>query len=141
MFSVDVLTCPHCGGVRRQAISRYIAEQTGVYHVAVADGVQSRLLGDALGRREAEGRAGVRFDFGGIEALVRMIDQEERYWDELFVQAGVAPLELIYEDFVADRLQTLRAVLDHVGVDEAADEFTFEERMAKMSDAVNERLC
>lgn len=124
----------------RQAISRYISLQTGVYHVAADDEVGSDLLGGALESRRADRRRDVHFDFAAIEAQVRQIGEEERYWDELLAAAGVAPLELVYEDFVRDRVGTLRAVLDHVGGDAAAANLEFDERMARMSDGVNERF-
>jgi len=124
----------------RQAISRYIASRTGVYHVAADDDVGSSLLGGALGSRKADRRAEVPFDFAAIDAEVGNIDAEERYWDQLLADAGVAPLELVYEDFVQDRAGTLTAVLDHVGVDRATADLGFEERMARMSDGVNERF-
>jgi LPS sulfotransferase NodH len=124
----------------RQAISRYIAMQTGIYHVAADDAVGSELLGGALGSREADRRERIPFDFAAIDTQVALIGREERYWDELFAAAGVAPLELVYEDFVRDRAGTVRAVLEHVGIDPADANLAFEERMARMSDGVNERF-
>jgi LPS sulfotransferase NodH len=56
---------------------------------------------------------------GNLEGLIA---EGERGWRQLFVELGIEPLELVYEDLMSDEGldAAVRQVLDHVGVDDTS---------------------
>jgi trehalose 2-sulfotransferase len=56
-----------------------------------------------------------------ISQKVARIDREEDMWDSLFARHGIEPHRIVYEDFVEAQEETVRAVLDALGVDAPAD--------------------
>jgi LPS sulfotransferase NodH len=57
------------------------------------------------------------FRFEEVDALLRELDEHDRAWAQWFVDASVEPLEISFEDLVADlETETLR-VLDFLGLD------------------------
>lgn len=82
----------------RQAISLWRAQQTGAW---VAN---TPWLGSFQTTEP-------RFDFERIDLLVQDLEMRERSWRWFFNYYGLQPLEVVYEDLVADPAASLRQVL------------------------------
>jgi len=61
------------------------------------------------------------FDHEHITQKLGRIDREEDVWESLFDRHGIEPHRVVYEDFVAAQTETVRAVLEALGVDLPAD--------------------
>ena len=61
------------------------------------------------------------FDQEDITHKLVRIDREEEEWESLFDRHGIAPLRVVYEDFVEAQEKTVRAVLDELGLDAPGD--------------------
>jgi LPS sulfotransferase NodH len=61
------------------------------------------------------------FDFDHITQKLVRIDREEETWDALFDRYGLEVHRIVYEDFVEAQEQTVREVLDAIGVGAPAD--------------------
>ncbi len=55
-------------------------------------------------------------DFDKIDVLQGLLHDHEQAWRRFFAEAGVAPVEVVYEDLVADYDTTVRRVLDALGI-------------------------
>lgn len=93
-----------------QAISLYKAVETEVFHANVASP-------DAIRRSQAFDA----YDGGKILNWVRHIRQQERGFEELFAEHGIAPLRLSYERMFAPHTDPVGLIADHFGVDLSAD--------------------
>ena len=73
-------------------------------------------------RRPAPGRSARRSSTSSdiTQKLVR-IDREEDEWESLFDRYGIEAHRVVYEEFVEAQEQTVREVLDALGVDAPAD--------------------
>jgi LPS sulfotransferase NodH len=60
--------------------------------------------------QEREGRAEPEYSRLAVERAERMIENQERAWLAMLADIGIAPLELWYEDVLADPAATLEAV-------------------------------
>jgi LPS sulfotransferase NodH len=56
------------------------------------------------------------FDYVRIHALIQEIKADESAWQWFFTHHGIQPLEIVYEDFIAEPDQTLRMFFAHIGV-------------------------
>ena len=93
-----------------QAISRLIAQQTGLWHQA-ADGRDI----------ERHGAAGVPvYDAAAIRAEIAELEALDRLWDDWFAAEGVQPVRIDYDALAADPRGVLRDVLVALGRDPAA---------------------
>lgn len=125
----------------RQAVSRYIALQTSVYHIAsegAGDG-DNAFLGGELQHKDKGYNQDVVFDFDRVDAHVRNIADEEAYWDRVLAASTQPIHEVLYEDFAKDKENTLLGVLDFLEIQPPAD-LNVEDQMARMSNEVNERF-
>jgi LPS sulfotransferase NodH len=61
------------------------------------------------------------FDHEHITQKLGRIDREEDVWESLFDRHGIEPHRVVYEDFIERQEQTVRGVLDLLGVDAPAD--------------------
>lgn len=57
------------------------------------------------------------YDFEGIERFSEGIDASEEDWERFFALAGVEPLRIVYEDFVAAYDETVGTAAEYVGID------------------------
>ena len=80
-----------------QAVSLVRAQQTGQWTHAL------RVRGEP------------RYDRDAIRQALRRVEHEESSWDRYFSEHGVSPLEVVYEQLVADHRGTVTAVLAHLG--------------------------
>ena len=78
-----------------------------------------------------------RFDFDGIAARVRRIEEHTEWWRRWFEANGVEPLHLTYEELAADPTAAARRVLGLLGVAVPHD-FAVAPGTEKQADAVNE---
>jgi LPS sulfotransferase NodH len=66
--------------------------------------------------QEASGRAEPEYSRIAFERAGRMIDSQEAAWAAMFADLGIAPLELWYEDVVADPDGAAATVAAHLGL-------------------------
>lgn len=88
--------------VVQQAVSWARAEQTGYWQ-----------QGDALSAEPA-------FDRDQVDHLLREVREHDAGWRAWFDEQGASPLVVTYEELVADPGRSVRAVLDHLGVEPPA---------------------
>jgi LPS sulfotransferase NodH len=86
--------------LNRQAVSLWIAEQTGVWG-----------RGEAHGDR-ANGRP--RYSFAGIRGARARIALSELRWERYFRLNGIEPIEVVYEELSANYQPTVAGVLDRL---------------------------
>lgn len=86
-----------------QAVSWARAEQTGYWQ-----------QGD-------QATADPQIDLDLIDDLVRSIDDHNAAWETWFTAQGARPYVVTYEDLVAQPLDTVRGILDVIGVEPGAD--------------------
>jgi LPS sulfotransferase NodH len=92
-----------------QAVSLYKALETGLWHRA-RDGSELE--------RTAPHRDAV-YDGAAIAAIVDELESHDSGWRRWFVDHGIAPLRLTYEDMARDPRAGLRAVIAGLGMDVA----------------------
>ena len=116
----------------RQAVSFSKAVQTGVWAWHGDGPTQSPVLAPV-------------FDFEQITALASEIKEHDEQWRRFFADAGVAPLQMVYEDLVRDRERAARDVLAYLGIElpadapvRAATHVPREQRMQRQADAQSE---
>ncbi len=112
------------GDTVRQAVSHWRAIQTDVWAQSIDETPQFT--------REPE------FKFESIDYLVRENEAHNAAWKQFFVDAGVAPFEVVYEEFVLHYRQTTRAVLDYLGIAVPADLVIAPPRSRQQADALSD---
>ena len=60
------------------------------------------------------------FDADHITRKLGRIEREEKFWESLFTRHGITPQRVEYEDFVGAQEDTVRAVLESLGVEAPA---------------------
>jgi trehalose 2-sulfotransferase len=108
----------------RQAISLWRALQTRAW------------------RSEAQRSPGERpvlyYSFDGIDHLVQALAADDRGWERFFVNAGIEPLTVLYEEDVEpDRTGTVLRVLERLGIDPPAG-WEAPEPIARQADSLND---
>jgi LPS sulfotransferase NodH len=79
-------------------------------------------------------------DFEKIEVLQALLAEGERGWRAFFAAGGIAPVEVVYEDLVADYAPTVRRVLDQLGVAPGPDDAGIAPpSLRRQADAMSER--
>ncbi len=84
----------------QQAVSWWIAAQTDVWKRT----------------SQSENRQGVKYCREQIEQFVTWIDESNAAWENWFVEHSVNPLRVTYERLINDREETVRQVLDYLGL-------------------------
>lgn len=92
-----------------QAVSRVMAEQTGLWHRA-ADGSELERLGPS---HEPQ------YDRDAIARHLTDLGALDTAWEDWFAREGLAPLRIGYDDLAADPQSTLARVLGALGLDPA----------------------
>jgi LPS sulfotransferase NodH len=67
--------------------------------------------------QERGGRAEPEYSRIAVERAGRMIELQEEAWDAMFADLGLAPLELWFEDVLADPAAALHAIGAYLGVE------------------------
>ena len=88
-----------------QGISYYRATRSEVWRV--------RRAGDT----RPSAATAVPFDFAEIDRFIGLAEGFDRSWNDFFTQKKIKPLSLIYEDFIADYENTIRAICKYIGAD------------------------
>lgn len=108
----------------RQAVSWWKAIQTGVWHVS--------------GRGGSKATRKPTYSFLSVDRLYQECVMREAGWQEYFSEAGIIPLTVVYEDFVASYKETVAAVLEHVGVTDVNGLNFRKRKWKKQADAISE---
>ena len=74
---------------------------------------------------------------GQISRLLAEIEAQEIAWDDYFAARDIVPLRLTYEELVADRVTTVRAVLGFLGVDGAEEVVVPKPDLEPQADSIN----
>jgi LPS sulfotransferase NodH len=78
---------------------------------------RAMLSGIWRAEQERGGRAEPDYSRVAVERAERMIEIQERAWQAMLADLKIVPLELWYEDTLADPAATSQAVADHLGVE------------------------
>ncbi|MFM9107794.1 MAG: Stf0 family sulfotransferase [Chloroflexota bacterium] len=118
----------------RQAISYWKAKETGIWGQEPA-----RAGRTGQGRRQFV--KGVRetgktpaYDEQGIAALYRSILEEDAATEAYFREGGIAPMHVVYEQFVRDYEPTTRRMLEFLGIAAPADLVIGQPRTVRLAD-------
>jgi len=84
-----------------QAISRLMAEQTGINH-ATAQPEDPHFAGNLARGYNPDYNQGAQYRYGAILRHVTAITVENLAWQRFFASHAITPLELVYEDVIAD---------------------------------------
>ena len=103
------------------------AQQTGLWHAA-PDGTELERLSPP---KEPA------YDPGEIRARFKEVTAHDRNWEQWFATEDIDPLRITYEELSKSPVETLRAMLDHLGLErQAAD--GVELGVAKLADGINQ---
>jgi len=114
-----------------QAVSRYRAETTGLWH-RNPDGT---LLETAPGWGQSPVRP--EYDFAAIDAFRREAEADARDWSDWFDSQGLTPFGVDYDALAANPVGIARQLLDALGVTPISD---LEIGTARLADDVNHAL-
>lgn len=78
------------------------------------------------------------FDYEDIATKLMRIDREEEAWEALFERYGIAPQRIVYEDFIDARDETVRAVLEALGMDAPSDLHLPPPKLARQADELSQ---
>lgn len=109
-----------------QAISRWKAEQTGLWHVD-ADGTE---------RERLKPGQPPRYDANELSKLVTELEDHDAAWTHWFARQGAVPIRITYEMLSSDPQNTLALILSALGQDETIAE-KVEPRTTKLADDEN----
>lgn len=112
--------------VLAQAVSRYVASETGYYH-----SVNTQF--------EATRADEVPFDFEKLNRHVEHLIDMQGAWERFFVNEGVRPLRLTYEELEADPADATRRIASFVGA-RLAEPPALESAYARVRNERHERL-
>lgn len=84
-----------------QAISRLMAQQTGINH-ATGRKEDTHFAGNLARGYDRDYNAGTQYKYGALLRQVTAITLENLAWKQFFSVNGITPLELVYEDVIAD---------------------------------------
>jgi LPS sulfotransferase NodH len=74
-----------------------------------------------------------------IDNLIAGIEERERRWEAFFTEFEITPLRVTYEELVAAPEPTVAAVLDHIGVEDAAGVPVGSPTLRRQSDELTEQ--
>jgi LPS sulfotransferase NodH len=78
---------------------------------------RATLSGIWRAEQERGGRTEPEYSRIAVERTGQMIEVQERAWRAMFADLGIAPLELWYEDVLADPAAAIDSVAGHLGVE------------------------
>ena len=88
-----------------QGISYYRATHSGIWRVRRA------------GEIRPSAATAAPFDFAEIDRFIKLVEDFDRNWTDFFTRQKIKPMVLIYEDYIADYENTIRAICKYIGVD------------------------
>ena len=81
------------------------------------------------------------YDFEQIKQFHGRIERENGRWKKFFEQQNVEPLVMIYEEFSKNLRESVKQVLEFLGI-ESPDEFSVEPiTLVKQADEVSRKWC
>jgi LPS sulfotransferase NodH len=108
----------------RQAVSDELAIQTGNY----------AWIGDQKPISERE----PIFNFTRLDFQVNRIIAGDHAWQQYFIEAGVTPFKVAYDQFVEESDGTLRAILEYLNIHIPPNHSFDRPKLKKMADALND---
>lgn len=108
----------------RQAVSYWRAKQTAVWEIQ--DGAERRPKQEPV------------YDFEQIQWHLEEAILEESRWQDYYKLTGVQPLTIVYEDFVERKEETIREVLDYLGIEEPGEPVNKLPRLSRQADLKSE---
>src|SRR6201992_722246 len=124
----------------RQAVSLWKAVQTATWREDQASSSAVSVEEDGAPPYRAfieEHRPQLRFHYRAIDHLLQQLIIEEASWDAFFEHSGIKPILVLYENFAADYETSTLNLLDRLDLS-PPDDFSFQPRMKKQSDDVND---
>ena len=79
------------------------------------------------------------YDRDQIQWLLEEAIMEEVRWQEHFKRANVQPLTIVYEDFVAQKEETIRRVLDYLGIEAPAHRLNGRPKLIRQADELSDQ--
>lgn len=126
----------------KQAVSRFVAGRTGLYHIWKNDEGQNVNSYDRPADRATPGVLDVdrHYDYERLHFLVDLIYQQEKNLDDFFNRFDISPINLIYEDIVGDT-SYLEDVVKHIDKIEASDKIgDITRKTVKTSSKINDEI-
>ena len=80
----------------------------------------------------------LHFDFARIDALVHLVEAHEAAWRHYFVENGITPFTVVYEEFVAAYEQTAIQILHELSIPVLEPLQFAHRRMRRQADALSE---
>jgi trehalose 2-sulfotransferase len=124
----------------RQAVSLWKAVQTATWREDQAKAKATSVEEDGSPPYKSfieEHRPQLRFHYRAIGHLLEQILVEETSWDAFFEHSRIKPVRILYENFEADYVASTLHLLERLGLSPPVD-FTFEPRMKRQSDGLND---
>jgi len=113
----------------RQAISYFLARETDEWVSPASGPDPAQGLGPEMQVEPEE-----------IERLATMLSRSDAAWRSYFTASRISPLEIFYEDLVADYRGEIVRVLDWLGITDANSIEIPDPRLRQQSDARNEHI-
>jgi len=88
--------------------------------------------------RVPDEEGGLRFDDAAVDRAERLFARNDARWRDFFEQQGIKPFTIQYEDFSSDYVKTIAAILEWLGVPEAAAIAIPPPRLTRQFDARSE---
>jgi trehalose 2-sulfotransferase len=124
----------------RQAVSLWKAVQTATWREDQAKAKATSIEEDGSPPYKSfieEHRPQLRFHYRAIGHLLDQILVEEAAWDAFFEHSGIKPVLILYENFDADYETSTLRLLERLDLS-PPEGFTFEPRMKRQSDGLND---
>ncbi|MDX6609437.1 MAG: trehalose 2-sulfotransferase [Solirubrobacterales bacterium] len=124
----------------RQAVSLWKAVQTATWREDQAQAKAASVEQDGSPPYKSfieEHRPQLRFHYRAIGHLLDQILVEEASWDAFFEHSGIKPVLILYENFEADYETSTLRLLERLDIS-PPEGFTFEPRMKRQSDGLND---
>lgn len=109
-----------------QAISEYIAEESGVWHRDTA--------GNAVQSQVVSGPEEVQYDESRLLDILDRFISMQMQWERFFALYSVRPLRISYEQFCEDAGHIVAEVASHVGVSLTGDADAKQAATSKLAD-------
>lgn len=124
--------------VVEQAISRVMAQQTGVNH-ATRTSEDDHFAGNLLKGYSENYNEKAKFNYDAILLEATSITLENIAWDKFFAAHGIEPLTLVYEDYSKDdKMGHLDRIADSIGLSELPERKP--RKMVKVGNQLNKEF-
>lgn len=90
-----------------QAVSRLRAEQSGLWHIH----------SDMTERERLKTGHSPVYDFNKLSAFINQLEENDLAWSNWFIQQGIEPLHISYEELSTNPHVTLKSILSYIGIE------------------------